>query len=399
MASTKGDKDISALKSAVETTTTLIAQLQTTAPTRESIHDSKWRAEDALHLAHDATSLIKAHSTKISLLIINKPFTATAITTVLRELVAGPLPGLASAVQICTAARYTKAMSAELQWRAKKVFIEFGALVKAIPLDGRILSEDAKNGTSSTEGKGSLASTGVVWAACDRVTALKNLGVAGLVIQKAEEYKDLLKDALEELQEWGEEDSDEDESDGEATVDDDAQAAVDNIFGSQRHIPSEDPEKIRPRLESSQKRLRLVITMYTAVIKRRFKTLPPLPHPDLPPELQGRSNEEPGIVTCLDEVLEVMKKIPDIADELASAFYELDGEEIDKTMEECFFKGFAAVELLLKNWEGQKDEFTTWVSCQGHISCLKRLTHQIGDKIPACHEERLVMNQTIRLYP
>jgi hypothetical protein len=374
MASTKAEEDISALKSAVETTITLITQLQTTAPATESTDDSKTRAVDALDLAHDTVSLIKAHSTKLSLLIINKPFTATAITTVLRELVAGPLPGLASAVQVCTAAKYTKAMSAELQWRAKKVFIEIGALIKAIPLDGQILSEDAKNGTGKIEGKGSLASTGVVWAACDGVTALKDLGVVGLVVKKAEEYRDLLKDALEELQEWGEEESDEDGSDGEDAVDDDAQIALDNIFGSQRHIPSEDPEKIRLRLESSQKRLRLVITMYTAVIKRRFRTLPHLPHPELPPELKERSNEETGIVNCLDEVLEVMKKIPDITDELASAFYELDGEEIDKTMDECFFKGFAAVELLLKNWEGQKDEFTTWVSCHSYISSLRRLT-------------------------
>lgn len=362
MASTKAEEDLSALKSTVETTTSLIAQLQTTAPAVESSDESKTRGMNALDLAHDTASLIKAHSTKLSLLIINKPFTATAITTVLRELVTGALPGLASAVQLCTTAKYTKAMSAELQWRAKKVFVEFGTLVKAIPLDGQILSEDAKNGTGKIKGKGSLASTGVVWDACDGVTALKSLGVAGLVIKKAEEYRDLLKDALEELQEWGEEECDDDESDGEEGEDNDAQAAVDNIFGSQRHIPPEDPEKMRPRLESSQKRLRLVITMYTAVIKRRFKTLPHLPHPELPPELKEKANEDPGIVTCLDEVLEVMKKIPDITDELASAFYELNGEEIDKRMDECFFQGFAAAELLLKNWEGQKDEFTIWVS-------------------------------------
>lgn len=232
------------------------------------------------------------------------------------------------------------------------MFIEFGTLVKAIPLDGQILSKDAKNGTGKAEGKGSLASTGVVWEACDGVMALKSLGMAGLVIKKAEEYRDLLADALEELHEWGEEASDEDDEGSDEEQDD--------IFGFQRHIPSEDPEKIRPKLQSSQKRLRLIITMYTAVVKRRFKTLPLLPLPTLPTEL--KSNDDPGIISCLDEVLDVMKKIPDITDELASAFYELDGKEIDRRMDECFFKGFAAAELLLKNWEGEKDEFTIWVS-------------------------------------
>lgn len=395
MASTKAEEDKASLKATVDTITILIAQLQTTVPANESTDGSKPNNVNALELAHDSASLIKAHSTKLSLLIINKPFTATAISTVLRELAAGPLPGLASAIQSCTATKYTEAMSTELQWRARKVFIEFGTLVKAIPLDGKILSEDAKNGTGKVGGKGSLTSTGVVWEACDGVAALKRLGVAGLVIKKAEEYRDLLKDALEELQEWGEEEGDEDESSGENSEVDDAQAAVDNLFGFQRHIPSEDPEKIRPRLESSQKRLRLVITMYTAIIKRRFKTLPHLPLPELPSELKEKSNEDPGIVTCLDEVLEVLKKIPDITDELASAFYELDGEEIDKRMDECFFKGFAAAELLLRNWEGQKDEFTTWVSyC--FLFETGWLTVHAGNEIPACNEEGLVMRQQAR---
>ena len=353
------EEHLTALKSTIETTSTLLVQLQTATSATESTSASKTKGVNALDLAHDTVSLIKAHSTKISLLIINKPFTATAIITVLRELAAGPLPGLASAVQLCTPAKYTKTMSEELQWRAKKVFIEFGTLVKAIPLDGQILSEDAKNGTGKVDTKGSLASTGLVWEACDSVAVLKRLSVAGLVVKKAEEYRDLLKDALEELQEWGDEESDEEESDGEDDKDE-AQAAVDGIFGSQRHIPSEDPEKLRPRLESSQKRLRLVITMYTAVIKRRFKTLPHLQLRQLPPELEGKSKEDPGIATCLDAVLDLMKKIPDITDELAHAFYELDGAEIDKRMYECFSKGFAATELLLKNWEGQEDGFTTW---------------------------------------
>ena len=376
MASTKkAEQDLTVLKSAVSTTLALINQLQTSSATTEPTHKPKPIVQNvnALKLAHDTAQLIRAHSTKLSLLIINKPFTASAINAVLRELAAGPLPGLASAVEICDAAKYTKAMSAELQYRAKKVFGELGTLVKTIPLDGHILSDDQKNGTGSAAGKGSLASTGVVWEACDAVIELKALGVTGLMIKKAEEYRDLLRDALEELQEWGEQASDdedgedhgvhgsEDEGEGAGPISM-AQDAVDELFASQRHIPSEDPDKIRPRLDSSQKRLRMIILMYQAVVKRRFKTLPALPHPELPLELRAESDEDPGIVQCLDEVLDVMKKLPEITDELASAFYELDGPEVDKRMDECFFAGFAAAELLIKDWEGQEDEFSTWVS-------------------------------------
>jgi hypothetical protein len=365
----KAEKDLATLKSTVTTISTLITQLQTTASSTDAKGVEKDSNVNALDLAHDTASLIKAHSTKLSLLIINKPFTATAITTVLRELISGPLPGLASSIEICNAVKYTKAMSEELQWRAKKLFTELGALITAIPLDGKVLNEEQKNG-SLAEGKGSLAATGTVWEACDKIMELKTMGVGGLCIKKAEEYRDLVKDALEELQEWGEEESsdNEDEDDEAAGSADEegagisAQDAVDEMFASQHHIPSADPEKIRPRLESSLKRIRLVALMYAAVIKRRFKTLPYLPHPSLPPELKAKSDEDPGIVSCLDEVLDLLKKIPDITDELANAFYELDSQEIDKRMSECFFTAFSAVQLLITNWEGQKDEFSTWVS-------------------------------------
>ncbi len=354
----KAYQDLITLKSTVATTTALIAQLQTYAQASKTPPNAD--RVNALDLAHDAASLIRAHSTKISLLIINRPFTPSAVTGILRELIAGPLPGLASGLELCHAGRYTKVMTAEMQYRAGRVFIELDALVKTIPLNGEILTEDQKNGTGEAEGKGSLALTGTLWDACDAVLNLKDLGVAGLLIMKAEEYRDLLKDALEELQEWAGEESDEEGGAGDESQDE-AQASVDNIFGSQRHIPPDDPENIRPKLDSFLKRLRLLILLFQAVVKRRFKTLPYLPHSDLSLELKVKSNEESGIIVCLDEVIAIMKKIPDITDELASAFYELDVEEIDKRMEECRNTGCEATELLIKNWEGEKDEFSTWV--------------------------------------
>jgi hypothetical protein len=369
--STKAEQDLAVLKSTVLTISTLIAQLQTTAHAIDSKPNQTTNNVNALDLAHDTASLIKAHSTKLSLLIINKPFTATAITTVLRELISGPLPGLASAIEICNGARYTKVMASELQYRATKVFSELHTFVEAIPLDGKILSDDQKNGTGAEKGKGSLANTGVVWKACEAVMDLKTLGVAGLLVKKAEEYRDFLKDALEELQEWGEEESDGEDGHEDSADEDEqltAQDEVDNIFGSQRHIPVEDPKKIRPRLESTKKRLRLVILLYQAVAKRRFKTLPRLPQPEVPPEtkepseLKVKFSEDLPIVSRLDEVLDVMKTIPDITDDLANSFYELDGKEIDRMMDECFLKAFATAEMLLTNWKGQKDEFTNWVS-------------------------------------
>ncbi|KAK6584267.1 hypothetical protein PZA11_002491 [Diplocarpon coronariae] len=371
----KTAKDLEVLRSTVTATTALITQLQTsTAPAQRT--GTAHIEVDALSFAHNTASLIRAHATKLSLLITNKPFTASAVTTVLRELVCGPLPGLASAIELCDG-RYTAAMSKELKYQAGRVFAELGNLVVNIPLDGGILSEDARTGTGTTRGKSSLAMTGTVWQACDAVIELQQIRIAGLVVRKAEQYKATLEDALEELQQWGEEDSDGEEGDeaGNEGVDA-AQAAVDRMFGLQRHIPTEDPERIRPRLESFLKRLRLLILMYQAIIKRRLKTLPQIPQPESPPESREPDEAEPsrpggsgepiaggraGLVNSVDEVLEVMKRLPDTVDELASAFYSLDKEEIDKAMDSCLSSGFAAIELLLRNWDGKEDEFTAWV--------------------------------------
>ncbi|KAI9744088.1 MAG: hypothetical protein M1818_002240 [Claussenomyces sp. TS43310] len=373
----KADEALSTLRATVETTKALVTQLHNAVKPcdkQSSVSKEGLKGDpqiDVLKLSYDAASLIRAHVTKLSLLIINKPFTPTAICTVLRELASGPLPALVSAVELCDAATYTEVMKSELQWRVGRVYAEVALLIDEIPLHGGILTTDQKMGTGATIGKGSLASTGVVWQACDDLMALEALGIVGLVIKKADQYRDTLMDALEELQEWGQEESDGEDGEGddeetgntnEETGDSSslAQDAIDSMFNNQRHIPQDDTNKIRKRLESSLRRLRLMIIMYQAVIKRRFRTLPALPHPELPVELKKKSSEDPGIIVCLDGVLKVMKTIPDIADELANAFYELNTTEIDKRMDECFFAGFAAVELLVKNWEGEKDDFSTW---------------------------------------
>lgn len=369
----KEKKDLDSLKLTVATVTALLSQLEAAVKTPHTDSANK-KNINALTLAHDAAKLIKAHSTKLSLLIINAPFTPTAITTVLRELASGPLPAVASAVEACDSIRYTKIAQSELSWRVQKVLAEFGGLLKQVPLDGKVLSVEQKNGPSGT-GKGSLASTGVVWQACDSLMDLQSIGIAGLVIRKAEQYRDTLKDAIEELHEWGEEESDdeEDDDDDAGSGDDrdrDAQDEIDDLFGSGAHIPHSDPEKIRPRLVASTRRLKLMTLLYNAGIKRRFNCLSALSLPV--PQTAPTSDPAPGVVEALpaaqanpahrlDAILDSLRQIPDTADELANAFYELDSEGIDKAMEDCFATGIKASELLANDWQGKEDEFTAWV--------------------------------------
>jgi len=345
-----------ALETILSTASTLLEQLQSIltsiqrSPTTPSAVSSETKDIDALALARDCSSLIRAHGTKISLLVINEPFTPSAITTVVRELVKGPIPGLATAAQACETTLYTSVVRKELAYRVGKVLAEVNNLLNRIPKDGKVLS-----GVGRDSGSGSLALTGMLWSACDEVVALANMGVGGFFVKKAEEWRDTLKDVMEELKEWGEEEDDEEDEDD---VDDLAdkmndaslsnQEMLDEMMNSSSAIPKSDPDKIRPRLDSTLKRLRMVVLLYQALSKRRFKKLP-------------KDTTKGDMPAKLDSTANVLSALPDKFGDLAEAFYELDAEEIDSLMEECFESAVGVSEVLKMGWEGESDEFSEWM--------------------------------------
>lgn len=342
--------------------------------TEASVTDRKQL--DTLALARDAATLIKAHSTKVSLFIINEPYTPSAISGVLRQLIEGPIPALATAVQQCHADLFTKIIRRDLAWRCGRVLKELRELIEKIPKDGKVVPQDKRNGLSGVRAeKGSIITTGLLWGACDEVISFANLGVAGHLAQRAEQFRDTLKDVLDELKEWSEEqDEVDDEDDEDEDADDEAhgedqveepandvdnphistQAMLDEFMNSANNIPRDDPEKIRERLDSTLRRLRLTVLLYQALTKRRLKNLPKLP--------LASADTASVVVSRLDEVMPLLRRITDRFNSLAVAFYDLDSAEITKLMDQCFFDAFAVSELLAKPWVGQKDEFTDWVT-------------------------------------
>lgn len=190
--------------------------------TTASTPEDRDKRLDCLAVARDSASLIKAHSTKISLFIITEPYTPSAITTVLRQLIQSPVPAIASAVQQCHADLYTKHIRRDLAWRCARVLKELRELIQKIPRDGKVLPQDKRDGTSGAKAqRGSITSTGVLWGVCDEVVNFANLGVVGHLVQRAEQFRDTLKDVMEELKEWSDEQDEEDGSGGEGEDEDD----------------------------------------------------------------------------------------------------------------------------------------------------------------------------------
>lgn len=379
----KEKKDLEALKSTVATVAALLSQLEAAVKTPRTPRDEK--SINALALANDAAKLIRAHSTKLSLLIINKPFTPTAISSVLRELAAGPLPALVTATEVCDSAAYTNIARSELIWRVQKVLSEFGNLLRDVPLDGQVLNTEQKNGSAGQ--RGSLAATGVVWQACDSLMELHSKGIAGFVVKKAEEYRDTLKDAIEELQEWAVEESDDENDDGDdhdETTENDPQDEIDAMFGESSHIPSSDPAMLRPRLESSLRKMKLAVLLYNAAIKRRLRNIPTLPLPtlDLSEAVASMSlNSSPATAAQrLGTIMSTLRQIPDCADELANAFYELDPSAVDERIRDCFTTAISASGLLATTWDGKDDEFTTWVRYCHHPQFSSQERHEAASE-------------------
>jgi hypothetical protein len=186
------------------------------------------------------------------------------------------------------------------------------------------------------------------------------MGVGGFFVKKAQEWRDTLKDVMEEMKEWGEEEPDDDDE-NEDEVDDLAdqlgashlskQEMLDDLMNSSEAIPRDDPDGIRPRLESALKRLRLVVLLYQALSKRRFKKLPPFPPKD---------NSNPDLPKKLDETAKSLEQLPDKFGDLAAAFYSLDADEIDEAITLVLADAVRVSKLLSATWDGKRDEFTDW---------------------------------------
>ncbi|KAI7277488.1 hypothetical protein KC345_g6591 [Hortaea werneckii] len=311
-----------------------------------------------LHLLRDAAKLIKAHVTKLSLLAINKPFTPSAVRKVLAELKATCIPALMSGSQICTlrqGVKWSEMMGREVQARTRRVVRELESLVRELgEINGGAGGGGSRrNGSVRGGGGDSLRSTGVVWESCDALIELETMGIGGLAVVKAGQYRDTIRDAIEELREWKE--GEDLESEGQDELLDEGDEGVDgdrfeDLFHAANSMPSDRPE-LRSLAEEADGKLKKVVLLYTAAIKRRFKTLKTLEGGE------GRSEEE---IKRLDQVMAVLDGIPHQVDELASCFYDLDEERVRKSLKDCVDEAAQAASLLERNWEDQEDEFTTW---------------------------------------
>lgn len=354
--------DLDTLHSAVQRLSSLIRHFESILSSNSS-SAVQADAPNPLNVLRDASSLLKAHTTKLSLLLINPPFTASAITSVLRSCEGECLPAMMAAYEITLMQKelWPTIIVNDIKNGLATLIARFGELLSLIGTKCRERSNQNQESKEKEKEKQLVfETTGQIWEACEGMIEFAEKGIPEMMARKVEMWRETIKDAIAELKEWGEGDEDEwgESSDGV------------EVFGAANSLP-EGRKDIEERLEEALRRLRLVATLYQALVKRRIKMFPSSGNVSRKTrgescqEMHGLREELNRIeqtenVRSLDRLMEHLEKIPDTIDELASAFYDLSTNEIDRFLEQISSDARAAASEVRLSWDGKDDEFTGW---------------------------------------
>lgn len=296
---------------------------------------------DPLNILHDAGRLLKAHTTKLSLLIINKPFTPSAIRTLITDISGTCLPAMMSAAEICRPSTHGEILHENVMMRLRRLFRELQGMMKEVLAS--IDAPDTAGSSNTAASKDQLASTGVVWAACDSLSLLKEVGLVGLVAAKVQEYKELIEDAILELREWSEDVEDEGFEDETAPAGSN-DGVDDDMFGVGQQLPA-DRKDLKDAVDRCIRKLKVTTSLYPAVIKKRINTI----------------ETAPGNLERIDELVRLLRRIPVQTDDLAGAFYDLDIDAVNSNIGIICATGVEAAGVAKLDWKEDSDDFTVWL--------------------------------------
>lgn len=310
-----------------------------------------------LALLSDAAQLLKAQITKLSLLILNKPFSVREVNHIISALSKSVLPALMSAFELLLPARYTRAVEGHVRGILGIVWRELLRLLDIVPTDAE---PDAKRVEEVV-----LGSTGVLWEQCDELVSLGEIGVKSVVDRRVKGYGELLDDAIAEIEEWDpdEEDGDNDEEEDEEREEGNNQKGKTTVATpttSDEEALQNGVQRLRLSPQNAVKAkvlkfLRLLRLFYPASRKRRIETCPDITRNSTKDDLTP-----PQQVERLDQLVGFAQQFSEETDELAGALYADESEEVDKKLRALTTESEQCALLMETDWNGQEDEFCTW---------------------------------------
>lgn len=290
------------------------------------------RPENPLALFSSAAIILKAQTTKISLLALNSPFTPSAITQILNSVSTSCLPALMTALELCPPTTYSALLHNQMGTLISRAFHSLAALpLAAIP-------ENYENGTPQWREK-TLNATGMLWETCDKMSQLASTGLPALATEKLDTSHTLLKDAIAELEEW---DPNDEGDPGTDSNPDDSNLPI---------LPAQTSHLLNLTLRF----LRQIRLLYPAIKKCRLRSFPPF-------TLLSSEPPSPSQIQTIDTITTALGDFASEADELADALYSKDQKEVLRLL--SFLRAQACDRLQLvvvPDWKGgEEDEFSVW---------------------------------------
>ena len=340
-----------ALRKSLTSIRTLVTSFQTALESSpETVAHNPQVDLDPFPVLADASKLLKAQITKLSLLVINKPFSPKEVSFILNILTTSVLPALMSGLELCHPRIYPQALYGHVRMSLRIIWRELGSFLSHIPED------EAR--ARHVDDKATLASTGLVWGHCDALAEVGQGGLLKFVDGKVKGYGDLFEDAIAEMEEWDPDDDDDDESESE----DDKKGGKAGII---RTPTTSDEEalgqgvarlSLNPQYELKSKvmkRLRLIKLLYPAIRKRRISTFPV--------DKQSFDSENTfRQVQKMDALIQYMHQFTDLADELAAALYDNMADNLALKLRELSDEALQCVSLAELDWSKTDDEFSVW---------------------------------------
>ncbi|KAI4133385.1 MAG: hypothetical protein LQ347_002208 [Umbilicaria vellea] len=330
MASSTTPDALTSLRRTIASTKALALRLAAIQnPTPDTVLNAPPSPPNPLALLADGAKILKAQTTKLSLLVLNQPFTPSEISFILKELCKGCFLPMLTAAELSPAAQYTNYLHNLVRASVGISMVTLVKLLDEIPVD--------EHGIKDNKGRDTLQHTGQLWESCDFMINLAEKGLTWYAAVKVTEYKELVEDALEELEEWiNEVPNDEEDGFGVSgiSLNDTARDYVRNIV----------------------KKLRLIGLLYPPLLKRRIRRFPEINGSTLSEQLPNSKQ-----VADLDTLMASLQLLQAETDRIAETLYMAGmGKEADIRVGIIIDYARKALAIAAKNWRGENDEFTVW---------------------------------------
>ncbi|KAG8529956.1 uncharacterized protein KY384_005437 [Bacidia gigantensis] len=350
--------DFLALQKSLSNLRALLRSFQTALHSPTPPPPQMQNAPNPFALLSDASKLLKAQTTKLSLLLLHQPFSPKEVNFILNTLLKSVCPALMSGLELCPPQRYTRVLHQHVKSSLVIFWREMGSLLACVPEN----QQNARN--DDDREKDVRSSTGMLWDSSDKLTEVAEKGLVWFLDRKVGEYADLVEDAIRELEEWDPEDEDEDDKDSDAEED------------IVKTPTTSDEEKMEIMLSISPqialkakvlKALRLIRMLYSALRKRRVATFPNIRKStaecDMPLYEQ---------ISSLNTLVSTTQFLSEETDELAGALYANDVEAVGERLKDLHGQAIGCTLILKKSWHGKEDEFSSWTDkWAGRLEDLK----------------------------